>query len=119
MQEGTDGGEVFHSLEPQHAVTLELGTRGKAGPLTWDVVLYRSWVHHELLALNNAQGVPLGTVNADDTIHQGIEAGLEVELAHGLLVRGVRPDRRLDAKESKETHAKRKRTAWCWSKPIT
>ena len=102
IQEGTDGGEVFHSLEPQHAITLELGTRGEAGPLTWDLVLYRSWVHHELLSLNNAQGVPLGTVNANDTIHQGIEAGLEVDLAHNLLVRGVRPDRSKDTRpESK------------------
>ncbi len=86
VQEGPDGGQAFHNLEPQHAITLELGTRGEAGPLTWDLVLYRSWVHHELLALNNAQGTPLGTVNADDTVHQGIEAGLEVELAHNLLV---------------------------------
>ena len=102
VQDGTDGGEVFHSLEPQHAITLELGTRGEAEPFTWDLVLYRSWVHHELLALNNSQGVPLGTVNADDTIHQGIEAGLEVELAHDLLVKGVRPDRSKDGKASKE-----------------
>ena len=103
VQEGTDGGEVFHSLEPQHAVTLELGTRGEAGPVNWDVVLYRSWVHHELLALNNAQGVPLGTVNADDTVHQGIEAGLEVELAHGLLTHGEHPNRSKDAKDNKAT----------------
>ncbi len=48
------------------------------------------------------------TVNADDTVHQGIEAGLEVELAHDLLVRGVRPDRRLDAKEGKGTHPRGK-----------
>ena len=107
VQEGEDGGEVFHDLEPQHAITLELGTRGEAGPLTWDLVLYRSWVHHELLALNNPQGVPLGTVNADDTIHQGIEAGLELELVDGLFVRRVRPDRSKDAKDakaSKEPH---------------
>lgn len=103
VQEGTDGGQVFHRLEPQHAITLELGTRGERGPFTWDLVLYRSWVHHELLALNNPQGVPLGTVNADDTIHQGIEAGLEVELAHGLFVPGIRPERRKDTKEGKET----------------
>ena len=103
VQEGEDGGEVFHDLEPQHAITLELGTRGEVGPLTWGLVLYRSWVHHELLALNNPQGVPLGTVNADDTIHQGIEAGLEVELVDGLFVRGVRPDRSKDAKATKET----------------
>ena len=108
VQAGTEGGEAFHSLEPQHAITLELGTRGKAGPLTWDVVLYRSWVHHELLALNNAQGVPLGTVNADDTIHQGIEAGLGVELAHNLLVKSVRPSRSKDNEADKETRSEGK-----------
>ncbi len=100
VQAGDDGGEVFHRLQAQHAITLELGTRGEAGPLTWDVTLYRSWVHHELLALNNSQGIPLGTVNADDTIHQGIEAGLEVELAHSLLVGGGRPDRKTEAKDT-------------------
>lgn len=94
VQEGEDGGQTFRRLAPQHAITLELGTRGEAGPFTWDLALYRSWVHHELLALNNSQGTPLGTVNADDTIHQGIEAGLEVELARHLLVHGSsRPDR--------------------------
>ncbi len=108
VQEGTDGGEVFHRLEPQHAITLELGTRGEAGPLTWDLVLYRSWVHHELLALNNAQGVPLGTVNADDTIHQGIEAGLEVTLAHNLLVKGVHPDWNKDIEAGKKTRSEGK-----------
>ncbi len=108
VQEGTDGGQVFHSLEPQHAIILEVGTRGEAGPFTWDLVFYRSWVHHELLALNNARGVPLGTVNADDTIHQGIEAGLEVELARGFLVRDVRPDRKMDAKEGKDSRASSK-----------
>ena len=103
VQEGEDGGQVFHNLAPQHAITLELGTRGEAGPLTWELVLYRSWVHHELLALNNAQGVALGTVNADDTIHQGIEAGVEIELAHNLLVQGNHPDRSRGPKEGKET----------------
>ena len=98
---------MFHSLEPQHAITLELGTRGEAGPFTWDFVLYRSWVHHELLALNNAQGVPLGTVNANDTIHQGIEAGLEAELAHHILVKGSHPDQPNDAKDGKGGEAMR------------
>ncbi len=108
VQEGVDGGQVFRLLEPQHAITLELGTRGEAGPLNWDLALYRSWVHHELLGLNNSQGAPLGTVNADDTVHQGIEARMEAELTHDLLVRGVRPDRSKDAKGDKETRSERK-----------
>jgi iron complex outermembrane recepter protein len=87
VQEGTDGGEVFHALHAQTAITLELGTRGELGIVSWDFAIYRSWVRNELLDLNNNQGVPLGTVNAAKTLHQGIELQLEVELAHSLLVR--------------------------------
>ena len=87
VQAGTDGGEVFHDLHSQHAITLELGTRGELGPFQWDVALYRSWVRDELLDQNNDRGEPLGTINAPKTIHQGIEAGLETELFNSLLVR--------------------------------
>ena len=100
VQEGTDGGEVFHDLHSQHAVTLELGTRGEKGPLQWDVALYRSWVRDELLDQNNAQGEPLGTINAPRTIHQGIESGLETELFHALLIHPVPV---LPAKDAKTT----------------
>lgn len=86
VQEGADGGQVFHDLSSQKAWTLELGARGEAGPLEWDVALYRSWVRDELLALNNVRGVPLGTVNAPRTIHQGLEAALEAALIHSLFV---------------------------------
>jgi iron complex outermembrane recepter protein len=97
VQEGTAGGEVFNPLRAQTALTVELGTRGEAGPFSWDLAIYRSWVHNELLDLNNRLGEPLGTVNAPRTIHQGIEAGLEAELAHAWLARdaaaGARTDR--------------------------
>src|SRR5581483_1156030 len=56
IQEGEDGGQVFHPLHSQKAITLELGTRGESGPFNWDLALYRSWVRDELLELNNAQG---------------------------------------------------------------
>ena len=90
--EGVDGGQAFHELESQKGITLEVGTRGEAGPLQWDFVLYRTWLRDELIALNNAEGVPLGTVNARKTVHEGIEAGLETTLVDGLLVRGVPAD---------------------------
>ena len=99
VQEGVDGGQVFHDLSSQKAWTLELGTRGEAGPFQWDLALYRAWVRDELLALNNARGVPLGTVNAPRTIHQGIEAELEAELARSLLVKAVRRGHGKDGKE--------------------
>ena len=100
IQEGVDGGEVFHDLHSQHAITLELGTRGKAGPFQWDVAFYRSWVSDELLDQNNAQGEPLGTINAPRTIHQGIEAGLETELLHAILVHSAPVLPAKDAKAS-------------------
>jgi iron complex outermembrane receptor protein len=48
--------------------------------------LYRSWFRDELLEVNDAFGNDLGTQNIARTIHQGIEAGLEVELLDGMLV---------------------------------
>ena len=105
VQPGEDGGEVFHNLNSQKAITLELGTRGEVGPITWDVALYRTWVRDELLALNNDRGEPLGTVNARRTVHQGLEAALEAELAHSLLVKGGRAD---SDKDRKATLAARK-----------
>ena len=104
VQEGVNGGEVFHDLESQKAITLEAGTRGSAGPLTWDLALYRTWLRDELLALNNSQGQPLGTVNARRTVHEGIEAGSELELAHSLFVKGSSMDRGKDGKEMKSEH---------------
>ncbi|EME70252.1 TonB-dependent receptor [Paramagnetospirillum caucaseum] len=73
----------FAPLDPQESVTLELGTRGNHKGWGWDAVAYRSWMKHELqrftLSDNNTY-----TVNADRTIHQGVELGLSVPLAQGL-----------------------------------
>ncbi len=88
IQEGVNGGEVFHELSAQKAVTLEVGTRGEAGRFQWDAALYRSWVRDELLDQNNNQGEPLGTINAPRTIHEGIELGLETELFRSMFVQG-------------------------------
>ncbi len=101
IQEGVDGGTVFHELHPQRAITLEIGTRGEAGPLQWDLALYRSWVRDELLDQTNNEGEPLGTINAPRTVHQGIELELETELAHSLLVKNARHSSSKDAKDDK------------------
>jgi iron complex outermembrane receptor protein len=75
------GGPNVTPVAAQRARTAELGTRGLArqqwGDLRWDVSFYRANVKDELLSLNDPGGNPLGTTNADQTIHQGIEAGLE------------------------------------------
>lgn len=78
------GGPNVTPVSAQRAVTAEIGTRGHArqawGAVRWDVSLYRARLKDELLALSDANGNPLGTTNADETIHQGIEAGMEVDI---------------------------------------
>ena len=52
-----------------------------------DLALYRSEIRDELLALNDANGQSLGTLNADKTLHQGIELGGHWTYGH-LTLRG-------------------------------
>ena len=71
------GGDGLLDLDAQTADTLEVGSRGTAGILAWDVALYRARVSDELLGLNDAVGNPLGTINAERTLHSGAEVGLQ------------------------------------------
>ncbi|MGE0829163.1 MAG: TonB-dependent receptor family protein [Hyphomonadaceae bacterium] len=68
---------AFTPVEAQEAWTGEIGARGRRGPLLWDVTLYRSHIENELLTFNNAYGLPSAFANADETIHQGLEAALD------------------------------------------
>lgn len=72
-------------LAEQTAWTLEVGTRGEYKFLSWDLAWYHSWVENEQLALNDSAGNPLGTINADKTIHHGVEFGLQARLWQNLL----------------------------------
>jgi iron complex outermembrane receptor protein len=69
------GGLGVTPVDQQRATSAELGMRTQREHLSLDVALYRAWVEGELLALNDAGGDPLGTVNAGRTLHQGIEIG--------------------------------------------
>jgi len=69
-----------HALSAQSAVTWELGARGTAGPLEWDVTAYRADWHNEILRLADAAGLPRGAVNAPSTRHEGLETGLRWRL---------------------------------------
>jgi iron complex outermembrane receptor protein len=71
----TAGG--FSPLRAQEAWTLEAGARGRAGAFTWDLAAYRAQLDGELLAFTLDQDHPASTFNADRTIHQGLEAGLD------------------------------------------
>ncbi len=67
----------FAPVKAQEAWTAEIGTRGRRGPLTWDLTFYRTWLDNELLQYTIGNGIPAATFNADETIHQGIEAALD------------------------------------------
>jgi iron complex outermembrane receptor protein len=72
---------VYTPLDPQHAITGEIGTRGSYGRLNWDLAYYYSWVRDELLDLYDpVADVDRGDVNVNKTYHEGVEAGLDLEL---------------------------------------
>lgn len=88
MADLTAGGALdFTPLDAQSAWTFELGGRGQRGIFSWDVALYRSEIKDELLDF----GVPSGfsfisfTDNAEDTVHQGLELGIDVRLLESAL----------------------------------
>jgi iron complex outermembrane receptor protein len=75
-------------LDAQTATTIEVGSRGRRGRVGWDFALYHAWLDNELLQAQVAPGLSQ-TVNAGRTIHQGVEAGLDVDVFRNLLVAGV------------------------------
>ncbi len=76
-QSGTTG---FIPVNAQQAWTAEVGTRGHHRRYSWDISLYRSWVKDEMLQYTTGAGIPASTFNADRTIHQGLELGLDVAI---------------------------------------
>jgi iron complex outermembrane receptor protein len=83
------GGAGLVELEAQTATSVEFGTRGQTtnGRISWDLAYYYAWLEDELLELNVAPGLSQ-TINAGDTVHQGIELGLDITLFEGLVNRG-------------------------------
>lgn len=80
-------GAGFTDIAAQEAWTAEIGTRGRRGPVLWDVTFYRAWLDHELLQYTVGNGIPASTFNADETVHQGIEAALDWQVGRGLRLR--------------------------------
>jgi iron complex outermembrane receptor protein len=77
----TSGGAFpFAPLDSQRATVFEVGTRGQAGALSWDIALYRAELENEFLdlAVPGARGLVTVTTNGDRTIHQGLEFGLDL-----------------------------------------
>jgi len=68
------------NLRAQRATTYEIGTRGHRGGIGWDVSLYRSEIRDELQCLTTGPFSACSIINADRTVHQGIEAGLDANI---------------------------------------
>ncbi len=83
----TAGG--FAPVEAQEAWTYEAGLRGRTARFSWDVAVYRAELDNELLnfVVNPALGIPAATFNAEKTVHQGIETGLDWRFATGWRLR--------------------------------
>jgi iron complex outermembrane recepter protein len=66
----------------QTATTVELGSRGRHRFVRWDASLYAASLKNELLTLDhdNNPATAAATINADRTIHQGIEFATEIDL---------------------------------------
>ncbi|MCX8476232.1 MAG: TonB-dependent receptor [Sphingomonas sp.] len=72
----------FVPLDAQRGWTAEIGGRGRIGPLRFDLSLYRADLDGELLQYNVAPPtIPASTFNAGRTRHQGVELGLDLNLA--------------------------------------
>ncbi|MDB5453131.1 MAG: TonB dependent receptor, partial [Caulobacteraceae bacterium] len=80
-------GTGFAPVAAQEAWTAEVGARGRRGPLTWDVTLYRARLNRELLMFSMAADRPAVTFNADRTVHQGLEAALDWRITPSLKLR--------------------------------
>ena len=85
LANATAGGLI--QLDAQTATTIEVGTRGRGGRFAWDLAYYCAWLDDELLQFEVAPGLSQ-TINAGRTIHQGVEAALDVDLLTGIFTRG-------------------------------
>jgi len=74
----------FADIDAQRATTVEVGTRGQRDRLGWDLSLYRTWIKDEIQIFDAGNGATQ-SLNADRTIHQGIELGFDVDVWRGLL----------------------------------
>ncbi|NNE42184.1 MAG: TonB-dependent receptor [Marinicaulis sp.] len=77
--------EDFDDLDEQDAFTYEAGLRGRSGDLfAWDLTVFRTNVEGEIINVEEPETNGLGhLVNTDQTRHQGVELGLDVNLLAG------------------------------------
>jgi iron complex outermembrane recepter protein len=78
------------ALEAQESTTFEVGTRGVASGIRWDISAYYSQLNNEFVSYQLNPLVPglSAILNADDTVHQGVEVGLAGPFAHDVMLAG-------------------------------
>lgn len=86
-------GSTDFNARAQRATTFEIGTRGRTEDFNWELALYRSNIDNELMCVAPFPVANFCVVaNADETIHQGIEAGFGAALIKGILEQDGSPD---------------------------
>jgi iron complex outermembrane receptor protein len=70
-------------IDAQKAYTFEIGTRGSKGRYQWDIAAYRAWLRDELMMFSTGVATS-GVQNADESVHQGIELGLAMDVTDAL-----------------------------------
>jgi iron complex outermembrane receptor protein len=77
----TQGGLAdFYPIAAQEGRTLEIGARGRQGRVGWTISLYDARLENEFVSFVAIPGNPGTTRNAGDTVHRGVEAGLDARL---------------------------------------
>ncbi len=75
------------NVDAQTATTYEIGTRGRTPRFVWDLSLYRANLRDELQCLTTGPFTSCAVVNADRTVHQGVEAGFGVAFLESIFDR--------------------------------
>ena len=83
----------FQDIKEQTALTYEIGTRGRRPDYTWDLAVYRAEIRNELMCFDAGSSGSCTVVNADRTVHQGIEIGFGAAVLKSMFVQGPAPDR--------------------------
>jgi iron complex outermembrane receptor protein len=81
----TQGGFVtFVPIKAQEGTSYELGVRGQAGPVRYELTYFDARLENEFISFQVSPLIPAATFNAPNTIHRGIEAGLAATIAEDL-----------------------------------
>jgi iron complex outermembrane receptor protein len=73
-------------IEAQESTTFEVGTRGNEGRFNWDASIYHAKINNELMTYSLG-GSSSGILNADSTIHQGLELSLGALLLENIVAK--------------------------------